>query len=204
MIRPRIGFSEAVQEIAQVRTLHRVQRRTHGHASSTPPPAASLPLVDHRTVQPLLPGVRISSVRCRAQQAAEGHSKLESWGPTSGSRLRRRVRPRRARARGRGRRQPRSDGRARDTTRCGPARPPPPGGAAAASPRPPSRAGRRSPAPTFLHLAEDEPPAAAGDQSRLVAARPDVRTEDPVAAQAVVAGGAALLFSPPPRHRRGR
>ena len=44
-----------------------------------------------------------------------------------------------------------------------------------------------------LDLAEDEPPAAPDDQVELVAARPDVRAENAVAAQAVVAGGASLI-----------
>src|SRR5207247_6104937 len=43
-----------------------------------------------------------------------------------------------------------------------------------------------------LHLAEDEPPAAAQHQIELVAARPDVRAEDAVAAQPVVEPGPPL------------
>src|SRR5688500_2789939 len=39
-----------------------------------------------------------------------------------------------------------------------------------------------------LHLAEDEPSAAAGDQVELVASGPDVRPEDAVAAQPIVPG----------------
>jgi hypothetical protein len=44
----------------------------------------------------------------------------------------------------------------------------------------------------LLHLAEDEPAAAPGDDVYLVAARPRVRREDPIAAQAVVPGRAPL------------
>ena len=44
-----------------------------------------------------------------------------------------------------------------------------------------------------LDLAKDEPPAAPDDQVELVTARPDVRAENAVAAQAVVAGGASLV-----------
>jgi hypothetical protein len=47
-----------------------------------------------------------------------------------------------------------------------------------------------------LDLAEDEPVAAAHDQVELVPARPDVRREDPVPAQAVVQRGTPL--EPPP------
>ena len=43
-----------------------------------------------------------------------------------------------------------------------------------------------------LDLAEDEPTAAPDDQIELVPAGPDIRAEDAVAAQAVVAGGASL------------
>jgi hypothetical protein len=43
--------------------------------------------------------------------------------------------------------------------------------------------------PLPLHLAEDDRPAAAEDQVELVAARPHVAAEDPVAAEAVVQRG---------------
>ncbi len=53
-----------------------------------------------------------------------------------------------------------------------------------------------------LHLAEDEPAAAAKDQVELVAARPDVGSEHAIAAQPVVAPGAALEpLARPPRAR---
>ena len=44
-----------------------------------------------------------------------------------------------------------------------------------------------------LHLAEDNPPAAADDQIELVASGPDVRSQDAIATQAVVESGAALV-----------
>src|SRR5689334_17191929 len=44
-----------------------------------------------------------------------------------------------------------------------------------------------------LHLAEDEPAPAPGDHIELVASGPDVRAEDPVAAQAVPERRAPLL-----------
>ena len=43
-----------------------------------------------------------------------------------------------------------------------------------------------------LDLAEHEPPTAPDDQVELVTARPDIRAENAVAAQAVVAGGSSL------------
>ncbi len=62
------------------------------------------------------------------------------------------------------------------------------GARGAASPRftAPTPPPKRSPRP-LLHLDEDEPRAAAGDQVELVAAGADVGPEDPVAAQPVVA-----------------
>jgi hypothetical protein len=50
-----------------------------------------------------------------------------------------------------------------------------------------------APGATFaLHLTEDEPSSAPSDEVELVPARPDVRPEDPVAAEAVVAARATL------------
>ena len=128
MIRPRIGFSEAGQGDRSGRTLHRVQRlATHGHASSTPPRSLA-PSRGCHTVQPLRQGFgsSVGVAHNRRRRALEAGVVGTDLGLASS----RRVRPRRARARSRGRRQPRSDSRARDTTRCGPARPPLPGGAA--------------------------------------------------------------------------
>ena len=43
-----------------------------------------------------------------------------------------------------------------------------------------------------FHLAEDDPAATPDDEVKLVAPRPDVRAENAIPAQAVVASGAAL------------
>src|SRR5205823_12150855 len=59
-----------------------------------------------------------------------------------------------------------------------------------------------APAQLLLHLAEDEPSPAPGDDVELVAAGPDVPRDDPVAAQAVEPGGTPLgaraPHDPPP------
>src|SRR6476646_12521 len=52
-----------------------------------------------------------------------------------------------------------------------------------------------------LHLDEREPPAAADDEIELVAADPDVRAEDAIAAQAVVVKRSLLVRVPQVRPR---